>query len=86
MVSQTAERVDTKYDEDLTENFVYGANFPNGNLLLVDLQRQDEAGFGKFGQSTFSGSRFLLSFIETSKSMNSTRMTVYVMDSWEWTL
>lgn len=45
MVSQTAERVDTKYDEDLTENFVYGANFPNGNLLLVDLQRQDEAGF-----------------------------------------
>ena len=45
MVSQTAERVDTKYDDDLTENFVYGANFPNGNLLLVDLQRQDEAGF-----------------------------------------
>ena len=45
MVSQTAERVDTKYDEDLTENFVYGANFPNGNLLLVDLQRQDEASF-----------------------------------------
>ena len=55
MVSQTAERVDTKYDQDLTENFVYGANFPNGNLLLVDLQRQDEACFRKFGQSTFSG-------------------------------
>ena len=49
MVSQTAERVDTKYDDDLTENFVYGTNFPNGNLLLVDLQRQDEAGFKTFG-------------------------------------
>ena len=53
MVSQTAERVDTKYDKDLTENFVYGANFPNGNLLLVDLQRQDEAGFRNFEQFSF---------------------------------